>query len=292
MAKIAFLGLGAMGSRMARHLINADHQLTVWNRDPLKTEALVEFGAKAAKTPKQAAEDQDVVIAMLRDDDASEQVWLDSEHGAYSAMRPESIAIECSTLSVPFVRRLAQVFRSNGIGFLDAPVVGSRPQAESKQLFFLVGGDEPIVSRCLPLLEMMGHSISHIGDNGAGATLKLVVNELFAVQVATLAEGFGFLQASGVDTRRAFDALSLLPIASPVAKTAAAAMQSNSFAPLFPLELAEKDMAYALKSASQRGCNLPMAETTQKVMAQAIAQGFGADNLTGVVRLYSTKTSV
>jgi 3-hydroxyisobutyrate dehydrogenase len=129
MAKIAFLGLGAMGARMASHLIAAGHELIVWNRNAAKATALVQKGARSASSPRQAAQGAEIVFAMLRDDAASRHVWLDKEDGALTAMTSQAMAIECSTLGLDWVRELARHCQAREIAFLDAPVSGSRPQA-------------------------------------------------------------------------------------------------------------------------------------------------------------------
>ena len=131
MNKIAFLGLGAMGLRMAANLVNAGHSVTVWNRDPAKAAPRAALGAGIAGTPKAAAGGAEIVIAMVRDDEASRRVWLDPETGALGWLGRHAIAVESSTLSVGWVKALAAAAGERGISFLDAPVVGSRPQAEA-----------------------------------------------------------------------------------------------------------------------------------------------------------------
>jgi len=139
MSKVAFLDLGAMGSRMAANLLKAGHTVTVWNRSPAAAEALVASGARKASSPKEAAKGADFVFAIVRDDDASQNVWLDSANGALAGMHPGAVAIESSTLTPEWIRELSEHFRAKGISLLDAPVSGSRPQAESAQLVYLIG---------------------------------------------------------------------------------------------------------------------------------------------------------
>src|ERR1700761_3541667 len=142
MTKIAVLGLGAMGSRMAANLLKAGHQVTVWNRTPDVAAALVAAGAKQVLTPREAAMGADFVIAMVRDDEASRTIWLAPETGALAGLAKDAIAIESSTLSPSWVRELGGVVAKKGVAFLEAPVAGSRPQAEAGQLVYLVGGNE------------------------------------------------------------------------------------------------------------------------------------------------------
>ena len=285
MTNIAFLGLGAMGSRMAARLLTAGHQVTVWNRSPERAEALCAAGARLAPTPRAAVEGAMFVIAMVRDDDASRAVWLDGETGALAAMAPGSVAIETSTLSLDWVRALAAHCADQGRAFLDAPVSGSRPQAEQGSLIFMVGGEAHIVAGATPILSAMGGAVHHAGPAGAGAMVKLAVNSLFGVQVAALAELTEMIRRQGFDPARAVEIVAATPVCSPAAKAAAGAMLANAFAPLFPVELVAKDFAYAQQAAG--GDNrVPMMAAAGRLFQQAINQGFGQDNLTGVVRLH------
>ena len=286
MSKIAFLGLGAMGSRMAPRLIAAGHDLTVWNRSEGKTGALVELGAQAAETPRAAAMGADLVIAMLRDDGASASVWRDPETGALAGMIPGAVAIECSTITVGHARSLAKACETAGCAFLDAPLAGSRPQAEAGRLIFLVGGPAATLERARPALMAMGGAVHHLGDAGAGAAAKLMVNALFGVQLAAVAELIGFARRSGVDAARAVEALGETPVVSPAAKGAAQAMLARAFAPAFPIDLVSKDFGLVAQTAAEIGARLPVAEAAGAVYEQAAAQGFAADNITAVAQLY------
>jgi 3-hydroxyisobutyrate dehydrogenase len=156
MSKVTVLGMGAMGSRMALSLLKAEHEVTVWNRNRHKTESLVQAGAKVADTPRTAVKNADFVISMVRDDEASKQVWLNSETGALLGLPKNAVAIESSTLTVAWIKELAQQFSDRQIAFLDAPVAGTLPQADAAQLIYFVGGDVEIFTKAQPILETMG----------------------------------------------------------------------------------------------------------------------------------------
>jgi 3-hydroxyisobutyrate dehydrogenase-like beta-hydroxyacid dehydrogenase len=286
MNTIAFLGLGAMGARMAAHLAGPEFKLTVWNRDSAKAEALVARGARVATSPREAATGADLVFAMVRDDEASRAIWLDPQAGAFAGMRRSAIAIESSTLSLAFTRTLSSEAEARGLDFLDAPVAGSRPQAEARQLIHLVGGDADVLARAEPALKAMGGAIHHAGPAGAGTALKLAVNALFGVQVAALAELFGALVRQGVNEGTAADILGATPVASPAAKAAMASMVAQAFAPMFPVELVAKDFDYALKGAQEAGCETPISAAARGVFAAALRQSLGALHLTSVRNLY------
>ena len=284
MSRVAVLGLGAMGSRMAKAMIGGGHSVTVWNRSAEQAEALRQEGAVIASSPGDAASGAEFVISMVRDDIASRAVWLD--RGALAAMSPGAIAIECSTISAAWAREFARLANARQLSFLDAPVVGSRPQADQRQLIFLVGGEAKDILRAAPVLKAMGNAIHHVGPAGAGVTVKLAVNALFAVQVTALAELIGTLAQSGIDLGEAVDAIAATPACSIAAKGAAASMLANRFEPLFPVELVEKDLRYARALADGVNAKLPLSDAAREVMSTAIARNFGADHLTGVIRLY------
>jgi len=286
MSHIAVLGLGAMGSRMAANLLAAGHQVTVWNRTPAAAEALVSQGAVQAFTPKQAAEGADFVIAMLRDDVASRQVWLDADTGAILSMRPGAIAIESSTLSPDWVKELGMRLEVKDISLLEAPVSGSRPQAEAGQLVYLVGGDEQVLERSRSLLETLGSAVHHVGSLGNGALVKLTTNALLGIQVAALAEIIGLLKHNDVDPEQALKAMSATSVWSPVATVMSNSMLSNNFAPMFPVELIEKDFGYALQAAGSLS-SAPTTTAVRDVFRLAMAQGLGQENMTSIVKLFS-----
>lgn len=286
MNRIAFLGLGAMGSRMAANLVAAGFDVAVWNRDPAKVAPLTEKGARAAASPRAAAQGAGLVFSMVRDDDASRAVWLDVDAGALAGMGPDAVAIESSTLSLGWTRALASTVRAHGRRFLDAPVAGSRPQAEARQLIHFVGGDAATLADASPALGAMGGAVHHVGPAGAGMAMKLVVNAFFGVQIAALAELLGALEREGVDGTRAADILGATPVASPAAKAVMASMVARAFAPLFPVELLAKDFAYAVAGAREADATTPIAGAAEKVFGQAIAVGLGARHATAVRELY------
>jgi 3-hydroxyisobutyrate dehydrogenase len=286
MSNITVLGLGAMGSRMASALLRGGHTVTVWNRTQGKSVDLLAQGAVWAPSPAAAVAQADFVISMLRDDEASERAWLDDD-GALAHMPKNAIAIESSTLSVAWIEALARQAKEMDIAFLDAPVAGSRPQADAGQLIYLVGGDESVLHKARSVLECMGNGVHHAGPTGSGAVVKLIVNSLFGVQVAVLAELLGFAAKAGIPLARLLEILGATPVLSAAAKGAGAGMLGAQFAPLFPLELVEKDFGYAIGSASLAAAEMPVVRATQGVLAHALVKGMRHDNLTGLVRLYT-----
>lgn len=286
MSNIAFLGMGAMGSRMATRLMQAGHQVTVWNRSPSATTPLATIGARVAATPRDCVKEAEFVIAMVRDDDASRQTWLDKETGAVGGMRKDAIAIESSTLSRRWILELGAEFLAAGMQFLEAPVSGSRPQAEAGQLVYFVGGDEAVVKQACPLLETMGSAVHHVGGLGSAAMTKLATNALLGIQVTALAELMGILKRSGVDAGAVVQAIARTSMCSPFAKRAADSMLAGNFAAQFPVDLVAKDLSYAVSSAGAPAL-APTIEAARGVFAEAEKQGLGREHLTSVVKLFT-----
>jgi 3-hydroxyisobutyrate dehydrogenase len=286
MTNISVLGLGAMGSRMAANLMKAGHAVTVWNRSPDKAARLVAAGARLAATPRAAAREADFVIVTVRDDEASRAIWLDPTNGALEAMGPDAMAIESSTLSVHWVRELGAIAANSGVAFLDAPVAGSRPQAEAGQLIYFVGGEASAFARAELLLKAMGGSVHHAGAVGSGAGVKLMVNALFGIQLAAIGELVGFAKKIGLDTAKATEILGSTPVCSPAAKLAAGAMLAGNFTPMFPIALAEKDFGYVVAVAERAQADVPISVAAHQVFAEALLRGYGEDNITGVVKVY------
>ncbi len=285
--KITVLGLGAMGSRMAANLLKAGYAVTVWNRSPAPAEALVAQGANIAPTPKLAVEAADIVISMITDNNASRAIWLDRETGAVMGLKKNAIAIESSTLTVDWVRELGAEISNRGVAFLDAPVVGSRPQADAGKLIYLVGGRAETLRQVQNILLSAGAStIHHVGDIGQGMLMKLAVNALFGIQVAALAEIIGMLNKNGVDSAKAMECLGDLPVISPAAKNAGNLMLIDNHAPMFPIDLVEKDFRYMTQTAQAVNASTPASNAIRDIYLDAIALGYGRDNITGVVRLF------
>lgn len=281
---VAFLGLGALGQRMALRLLEAGHSVVVWNRDPAKITALQAAGARVARTPGEAAKSATVVLAMVRDDDASRSVWCASCDGVLANMDEGAVAVECSTLSTAWVRELADAAAKRRVHFLDAPVVGSRPQAEAAQLVHLVGGDSLVLQRVEPFLKAWSASVHHLGPNGSGVLAKLMVNQLFAVQIAAMAEIIALARDADVDVSRLVEVMAATPVCSLALKTASLAMLGGNHAPQFPLELVAKDLSYAASSGDN--ATHPVGYAVQRVVANALAAGLGGHNITALCRLY------
>lgn len=286
MTHISILGTGAMGSRMAKNLLAAGFTVTVYNRTEKHTAPLIANGATFAATPTEAVKDADVVFSMLTNDEASRSVWLDKVTGALAALKPGAIAIESSTLSVNWILTLSQECRSRNIEFLDAPVLGSRPQADEGGLIILVGGKQSTLGRIKPIVSCLSTAQFHLGDNGSGTKMKLAVNAYFAVQVSALSEIIGMLEKSTVDKSKTVELFNQLPTTSKALQGIGKLIAANNYEPLFPISLVQKDLRYLLDMTEDSDVKLPVVTATHNTYKQAISRKFSKDNIAGVVQLY------
>ena len=284
-SKVAVLGLGAMGRRMVRRLAAAQLEMTVWSRAGLPAD-LGDLALRVASSPREAADGAELVLAMVTDDPASRAVWLAPGVGAVEGLSRGALAIECSTLTPAWVVALRAEVEAKGAHFLDAPVVGSRPQAEAGALVHLVGGDAADLERARPVLAAMSSAIHHVGATPAGAVAKLAANALFGVQVALVGELLGFAHRGGLDPKRLVEALGGLPILSGAAKVAADAMLADKFAAMFPIDLVAKDFRYAAQAAEAAGAHVPITRQAGEIFSTAAAGGLGTANITAVATLY------
>lgn len=279
---VALLGLGTMGRGMAMNLLKSGFQLTVWNRTPARAEALAEMGATVAKTPALAAEGVDVVFAMLSDDDASRAAWLGKE-GALVAMGSGAIVVESSTLSPQWIAELATEAANRDLRMVEAPVTGSRVQAEAGQLNFLVGADEAVMNAVAPVLRCMGNEIVHLGPIGSGAQLKLINNFLCAVQATSFAEALRWIERTGLQRDAALGFLLRGAPGSKILSAMAERMTKGKYEVNFLLRLMEKDLRYAHAAASELGIELSMSSPAEALFRAAREQGLGEKDMSAVV---------
>src|SRR5882672_8257605 len=188
MTTVAFIGLGAMGSRMAMNLHAAGFKLQVFNRDRAKARPFAEKGIAVAGSPAEAAKGAEFVVSIVADDNATREVMLGAS-GIIGAAAPGTIVIDSSTNTAAMAREVAKAAAARGIAYLDSPVSGSLPQAQAKELVIMVGGDQAAFDKAQPVYAGMGRLVRHIGGSGSGATLKLINNMLGAALQAALAEG-------------------------------------------------------------------------------------------------------
>ena len=281
-----------MGSGMARRLLASGFQVTVYSRNLEKATPLRDGGALVAVSPAEAATQSNVVLSMVSDDHASRAVWM-GENGALAGAQKGALLIESSTLGVDWVKELAASAARHGCEFLDAPVTGTKPHAESGQLLFLVGGSQEGFDKARPVFAALGRDSIYLGPTGSGALMKLVNNFMAAVQAVSFGEALSLIKAGGLNVEKALSILTEGVPGSPMVKRVATRVASGDFTPHFFMRLMAKDVAYALEEARHRGLTLPTAAAALSVYKQAIESGHSEEDFTAVVKsLAAAKSSV
>lgn len=279
---IGFIGLGTMGFGMAGNLARAGFDLKIFSRKGRRLEQARPGIAYVASS--KAAARADVVISMVADDAASRAVW-GGDDGALAGLQPGSVCMESSTLSLDWTGELANLARARGCAFLDAPVTGSKPQAENGELKFLVGGEKAVLDQVMSVLSAMGTAAELIGPVGSGTFLKLVNNFICGVQVASLAEGLAMIARQGLDYERASSILIGGAIGSPLVKLIAGRIAAKDFAPNFSVSLLQKDLAYAIAGAEKLGLDLRTAAAALEWFSDATQAGLGQKDIAAVSEL-------
>jgi 3-hydroxyisobutyrate dehydrogenase len=279
---VAILGLGTMGLGMAKNLLKAGFAVSAFNRTRAKAEPLAAEGARIAGTPAQAAQEADVVLSMLADDDASRAVWL-GEGGALKAAKPGTVFVEASTATPAWIAELGAAAQAAGCALLDAPVTGSRPQAEAGALTFLVGGDAAVLEKVRPVLAAMSQNIVHLGPAGSGARLKLINNFLCGVQIASLAEGLAWIERSGLDREKALAFLKTAAPGSPLLGAISGRMVEATYGVNFLLPLMKKDLVYAQQDAATYSLDLRTAAVSESRFEDAVHAGLTDKDMSAVI---------
>ena len=279
MSVVAVVGLGAMGSRIARRLLEAGHELHIWNRTAEKAAPLVEAGAVAAATPAEATARAEVVLTMVADPAALRDV-TEGDDGIAAGMGKGAAVIEMSTVGPDAVHRLAAVLPA-GIGLLDAPVLGSRSEAESGTLTVFVGGPNDLVERWTPLLSVLGSPL-HVGPLGSGAAAKLVANTTLVGTIGVLGEALALAEGLGLSRAKAFEVLAATPLAGQ-AERRRASVESGEYPARFALYLARKDAELVVAAARAAGVDLRLTEAARTWLVDAEDAGWGDRDYSAVL---------
>jgi 3-hydroxyisobutyrate dehydrogenase len=281
MTRVAFLGLGAIGRPMARHLVPPRSTLTVWNRTVAKAKAFAaETGAALAATPRDAAASADVVITCLPSSREVEEI-VGGTDGLLAGMRKGCVLVDCTSGDPATSRRLAEALHPTGVEFLDAPVSGGVSGAERAALTVMVGGDAAVLERVRPVLSAFGSNIVHCGPVGAGDALKSVNNAMLAVHLWSLAEGLAALTKAGVSPRLALDVINASSGRSNASQNLfPQRVLSRSFPRTFRLALLDKDIGIAASVAREQKVSSPLLQLAAELFRAAHAElGEEADHV-------------
>jgi len=257
---------------MGHNLLKAGFPLVVWNRTASRADSLVAAGARLAASPKEAAAAADILITIVSDPPALEEVlWGsgsnsdDKSGGAFAALKKGAIYIDSSTVSPTLARKIADAANAAGIRFLDAPVTGGTWGAEKGELLFMIGGESDTLEAARPVLSAMGKKLFHLGANGAGQTIKLAMNLLLALQVDAFAEALALVTGAGCAGEKLVEVMQASMARSGVLDVKAPVMLSGDYQPSFPLRLMHKDLSLALELGNQLGIPLPATAAAREI---------------------------
>jgi 3-hydroxyisobutyrate dehydrogenase-like beta-hydroxyacid dehydrogenase len=286
MATAGVVGLGAMGSRIARRLADAGHELVVWNRDSAKTEPLVAAGAVAAVTPADVARRVEAVITMVADPRALVDV-TEGPEGVVAGVGEGTTVVQMSTVGPESISRLTSLL--SGDSLLDSPVLGSVSEVEAGTLSVFVGGEPELVERWRPLLSTLG-TILHVGPVGAGTAAKLVANTTLVGVIGVLGEALALAEGLGLSREAAFEVLGRTALADQ-AERRRQAVESAEYPARFPLYLARKDADLILGAAVKARTQLRLTKGARDWLAEAEENGLGDADYSAVLALILERAS-
>lgn len=284
--KIGFVGLGSMGSAMARNLGKAGHELIVYNRTRSRAEEFRTTGARVAGTPAEAATGVEAVFTMLADDSATETVVF-GPGGILNSLAAGAAHICSSTISVALSRKLSKAHEEKRQDYVAAPVFGRPEAAAAARLFVVVAGPQKQVERCQPLFDVVGQKTFVIGEDGPAAhVIKLTGNFLISTVIEALAEGFSLVRKSGIEANQFLDVMTNSLFSAPVYKTYGAMLASEKFEPPgFKLPLGLKDNRLVIAAAEQAAVPMPMASLIHDRFLAAMAQGLSESDWSAIARV-------
>jgi 2-hydroxy-3-oxopropionate reductase len=279
--KVGFIGLGAMGGPMARHLQRAGHELAVWARRP---ESVGDLPARVCATPAELGRCCEVVFTVVTSSADVEGVAL-GKNGLIEGMAPGSVMVDCSTIAPDAARHIAAKLGEKGIHFLDAPVSGGEQGAIDATLAIMAGGDAAVLERVRPLLDCLGKRIVHIGPNGAGQVAKACNQMIMVAAIEAAAEAMHLAAAAGVDCAKVRQALAGGSAASRVLDVMGERMVRRDFSAGIEARLHHKDFGLVLEAARQSGVPVPLTAAVAQQLNALMAQGWGRDDTSSLLRV-------
>lgn len=282
--KIAFIGLGTMGAPMAKRLVEAGFDVSVHNRTREREESAAEAGAKRASSPKEAAQNADLIITMVSDTPDVEAVIL-SDEGVIHGAKAGNVLVDMSTISPSVTREIAEKLSEKEVEMLDAPVSGGSEGAEQGTLSIMVGGKEAVLERVREVLEHLGGTITLVGPVGSGQVTKAINQVIIAGTYAAVAEGMAIGLAAGLDIDAAHQAVSGGAAGSWVLTNRAKNMIENEYPLGFRTRLHRKDLGIALETAQELGVAIPTAAYVAQIETSLMKRGFGDEDVSNIARI-------
>jgi 3-hydroxyisobutyrate dehydrogenase len=278
---LGFIGLGAMGQRMARRLLDNGFRLVAHNQTSRKASALVADGAVFAPSIRQLARKSDVIISCLPNDEAVLSVYQGPE-GVIACANPGTIVIEMSTISPDTSRLLHRMGIERRIDVLDVAISGSTPAAEQGTLTLLGGGDAKVFDSCKPIFSAVAKQYFHLGPSGSGTAMKLVVNALLGVNMQAIAEAVAFGEKAGLDRELLLEVLAKTAVVSPAHQNKLLRAERDDYSPQFPLKLMNKDFKLILEKAGELGAPMPATAAALQINAARTALN-GEEDFSSVI---------
>ncbi len=279
-ARIGFIGLGLMGSRLTRRLHSSGWKVQAWNRSPDPARSLGRDGVVISSSIVKLVSDSDVILSSLANDEAVHSVYFDNS-GVFSSAKPGTIILEMSTISPELSRLLHQEASVRGIELLDLAISGSTPAVEAGTITLLAGGDQDIFQRCTPIYESLAKQWFLIGPASSGIRMKLVVNLLLGVDMQAIAEAVSLGEHLRIDRSVLLDVLSKTTVIPPAFVGKIQKIKDNDYSPEFPLRLMSKDMDLVMEAAKTSGADLPAARVAQSVLASNLSSD-GDEDLSAI----------
>jgi 3-hydroxyisobutyrate dehydrogenase-like beta-hydroxyacid dehydrogenase len=284
MAHLGFVGLGLMGSRIVKRLLNAGHTVTGYNRTRSKAQSLIEVGMQWADSPRQVAEAAEITFSMVSDT-AALSLIAEGPDGILAGLAPGKIYVDMSTVSPRLTRELAAKVTATGARMLEAPVSGSIPAAEGGTLIFFVGGEAETLEMVRPILEILGQKIVHVGINGQGVSMKIAINLNLATQLLSLFESLLLAERSGIPRQAALDALLNSVAASPAMKYRAPFIFNMPDEVWFSVAMMQKDLQLALELSRELRVPLPSVALANEMLSAARALGYGEEDFAALFKV-------
>jgi len=270
--KLGFIGLGNMGSRIAQRLLDHGYQLSVFDLDLAKAQAIAAKGAAVAKNVFELAHNADVVLSCLTNDEAVRSVYI-GPAGVFAGARSGTVVLEMSTISPESSRKLCRLGTRGGIGVLDVAISGSTPAADQGILTLLVGGNQDLFRAAEPIFQVVAKQYFLLGGPGSGTTMKLVVNTLLGLGMQAIAEAVVLGEKDGLDRKTLLEVLSKTAVIAPAHVGKLARIAINDYSPQFPLRLMNKDFQLILAAAAKEQVRMPATEAAFRVNSEELAAG-------------------
>jgi len=285
MKKLGFIGVGIMGKPMAKNLIDAGYKVIVYDIDKKALDEIVAYGGERGTSPKNVAEKSDIIITMLPNSPDVKKVVL-GENGLIEGVREGQILIDMSSIAPLVSREIAQELAKKGVETLDAPVSGGQEKAEAGTLAIMVGGKKGVFEECKPILDVMGGSVTLVGDIGAGQTTKLANQVVVAINIAAVAEALIMGKKAGVDPENIFNAIRGGLAGSQCLEDKAPRMFEGRYDPGFRIRLHVKDLANVLETSRELHTAMPLTSQVMEMMQVLMAEGHDDVDHSGLALYY------